>query len=76
MDEVKRDFEKYVADMQAQLKADRVVGAVGDDDEAELTQLVSDSRAQIEGAENPQVARERFEAFKTKAERYGQGAGM
>ena len=62
--------------MHAQLKADRVVGAVGDDDEAELTQLVSDSRAQIEGAENPQAARERFEAFKTKAERYGQGAGI
>ena len=76
MDEVKRDFEKYVADLRAQLKADRVVGAVGDDDEDELTQLVSDSRAQIEGAESPQTARERFEAFKTKAERYGQGAGM
>ena len=76
MDEVKRDFEEYVADMQAQLKADRVVGAVGDDDEAELTQLVSDSRAQIEGAEDSQTARERFKAFKTKAERYGQGAGI
>ena len=76
MDEVKRDFEKYVADMHSQLKADRMVGAVGDDDEAELTQLVSDSRAQIEGAETPQAARERFEAFKTKAERYGQGAGI
>ncbi|CAN5769090.1 hypothetical protein BH24DEI2_BH24DEI2_14020 [soil metagenome] len=76
MDEVKRDFERYVADLHAQLKADRVVGAVGDDDDDELTQLVSDSRAQIEGAESPQTARERFEAFKTKAERYGQGAGM
>lgn len=76
MDDVKHDFERYVEELRVQLKADRVVGAVGDDDESELSRLISDSRAQIEAAETPQAARERFEAFKTKAERYGQGAGI
>ena len=76
MDEVKQAFERYVADLHTQLEADQVVGAVGDDDRDKLSHLIEDGREQIAGAESPAAARERFEAFKTKAERYGQGAGM
>ena len=76
MDEVKREFETYVEDFRAQLEADKVTGSVGEDDMAEIDNLITDYRSQIEAAESEQAARERFDAFKKETERFGQGAGL
>jgi len=77
MDDVKRDFETYVDEWQAQLGAAKVAGSVGDDDQEEIDALINDYRTKIEAA-GPSEARARsvLEDFKRETERYGQGTGV
>ena len=70
MNDVKEKFERYVEDLHAQLKADSVTGGLGEDDRAQLKELIEETRTNITQAEDAQQAETVFTRFKKEAERY------
>ena len=70
MDDVKEKFEHYVEDLHAQLKADSATGGLGEDDRAQLNELIEETRTNITQAEDAQQAETVFARFKKEAERY------
>lgn len=73
MVDVKEQFEAYISDLRAQLKAASAAGSLGEDDQAQLKEIISDYRQQL-GQTGDEVAAEKvFQQFKTEARRYARG---
>ena len=76
MADVKEQFEAYVSDLQAELKAASAVGSLGEDDQTQLKDIISSYRQQLRKADDEAAARETFQRFKAEAERYGRGGSV
>lgn len=76
MNEVEQAFETFVEELQAQLSAAEVTGAVSDQDREELRELIETRRSQLRAAGDEAEARRILEAFKRESARFGQGAAM
>lgn len=76
MTETQQAFEDYVNELEAQLAAAEVTGALGDDDRRQLNALTESYRSRVAAAEDEAAARRLLEDFKRASARFGQGAAM
>jgi hypothetical protein len=74
--ETEREFEQFVADLEAQIEASKITGGIGERERAQLDALIADYRSQIRAAEDETAAREIFARFQEQSARFGQGGGL
>ena len=69
MEDVIEEFEAYVEELQATLRAGALTGTDGERAHSEAEQLVRDYRAKLQAEEVPSRGRELLERFKREAAR-------